>query len=104
MNLGSAWRYHGCYISGYFELYYPPIPLSPCQTVLRVVKKENLNHQEKDDYGALLGFEPVCLVPFETKLIDFSLLNNDQVDWLNRYNRMIREKVGKELKDQGKQK
>jgi Xaa-Pro aminopeptidase len=28
------------------------------ETVLRVVKKNNLKHQERDDYGELLGFEP----------------------------------------------
>ena len=72
------------------------------ETVLRVVKKENLKHQEREDYGDFLGFEPVCLVPFEPKLIDYTMLNNEQVDWLNRYNRMVRERVGKELKAQGK--
>ena len=74
------------------------------ETVLRVVKKENLRHQEKEDYGELLGLEPVCLVPFEPKLIDYTLFSDGQVDWLNRYNRMVREKVGKELKAQGKNK
>ncbi len=46
----------------------------------------------------------VCLVPFEPKLIDYSLLNNEQVDWLNGYNSKIREKIGPMLIKQGKQK
>ena len=49
-----------------------------------------------------LAFEPVSLVPFEPKLIDYTLLNQEQVDWLNNYNMLIREHVGKELKRQKK--
>jgi Xaa-Pro aminopeptidase len=74
------------------------------ETVLRVVEKKNLRFQDKDDYGTLLGFEPVCLVPFEPKLIKYELMNDEQIDWLNRYNRLIREKVGSELKRQGRKK
>ena len=51
-----------------------------------------------------LGFEPVALIPFEPKLIDFGLLNKGQIDWLNQYNKLIREKIGKELNDQKKDK
>ena len=50
----------------------------------------------------MLGFEPVTLVPFEPKLIDYKLLNKEHVAWLNNYNYMIRERVGAELKKQGK--
>lgn len=49
-----------------------------------------------------LAFEPVALIPFEPKLIDFTLLNQEQVEWLNNYNKMIKDKVGKELKRQKK--
>ena len=44
-------------------------------------------------FGPFYGFKAVCLVPFEVKLIDFSLLSRDQVDWLNEYNREIVEKL-----------
>ena len=74
------------------------------ETVLQVVKKKGLKHEAKGDYGPLLGFEPVCFVPFEPKLIDFDLLSNAQIDWLNNYNNKIREKVGPELLKQGKKK
>jgi hypothetical protein len=46
---------------------------------------------------------PVCLVPFEPKLIDYTMLSQEQLDWINRYNRVIREKVGKVLKEQGRE-
>ena len=72
------------------------------ETVLRVVERKGLPYQSKEDYGTFLGFEPVCLVPFENNLIDFGLFNQAQLDWLNDYNAIIRDKVGKELKAQGK--
>ena len=73
------------------------------ETVLRVVEKTGLRLQDKDDYGTFLGFEPVCLVPFEPKLIDYDLMNEEQAMWLNKYNKMIRDKVGPELKKQNKE-
>ena len=72
------------------------------ETVLRTVKKTGLEFEDKDDYGPFLGFEPVCLVPFEPKLIDLTLMNNEQVNWLNNYHRTVEEKVSSELKRQGK--
>ena len=69
-----------------------------------MVEKKGLKYENKEDYGPFYGFEPVCLAPFEPKLIDFSLFNNEQIDWLNWYNRLTRERVGAELKAQGKTK
>ena len=74
------------------------------ETVLQVVEKKGLLHQNQDDYGTFLGFKPVCLVPFEPRLIDYNLFNEAQLDWLNGYNAKIRMEVGKELKAQGKEK
>ena len=71
------------------------------ETVLLSVKKPRLRYSSKD-YGSFLGFEPICLVPFEPKLIDYSLMSEAQIDWLNNYNRLIREKVGPVLKEQDK--
>lgn len=49
-----------------------------------------------------MAFEPVTLVPFEPHLIDYNLLSEDQINWLNSYNRLTREKVGAELEKQEK--
>ena len=49
---------------------------------------------EDDTYGNFIRFEAVTLVPFEPKLINFSLLKPEQIDWYNEYNFLIREKVG----------
>ena len=72
------------------------------ETVLKVVEMKNLRYQDKDDYGKMLGFEPVVFVPFELNLIDFDLLNKEQITWLNNYNKNIREKIGPILTSQKK--
>ena len=56
----------------------------------------------REDYGQMLGFEPVCLVPFEPKLIDYDLLSEAHIDWLNGYNALTKERVGRELERLGK--
>ena len=71
------------------------------ETILQTVKKTDALYQEKN-YGNFLAFEPVTLVPFEPHLIDYNLLSDDQINWLNYYNRLTREKVGAELKKQEK--
>merc|ERR1712029_1059728 len=76
------------------------------ETVLMTVKRDGLKYAGKPAASGggkkMLGFEPVTLVPFEPKLINYKLLNKEHVAWLNNYNYMIRERVGAELKKQGK--
>ena len=36
-----------------------------------------------------MNFEPVTLVPFEPKLIDFSLMKVKHIEWFNDYNKII---------------
>ena len=39
--------------------------------------------------GKFITFDTITLVPFEPKLIDFSLMSPDQITWLNDYNAKI---------------
>uniref|UniRef100_A0AAR2L1A2 X-prolyl aminopeptidase (aminopeptidase P) 2, membrane-bound n=1 Tax=Pygocentrus nattereri TaxID=42514 RepID=A0AAR2L1A2_PYGNA len=48
-----------------------------------------------------LTFETVSLVPYDRKLINTTILSLEQLVWLDSYYRVIREKVGPELKSQG---
>ncbi|NP_957326.2 xaa-Pro aminopeptidase 2 [Danio rerio] len=48
-----------------------------------------------------LTFETVSLVPYDRNLIDTSLLNLEQLHWLNSYYETIRSLVGPELQKQG---
>ncbi|XP_005097713.2 xaa-Pro aminopeptidase 1 [Aplysia californica] len=38
-------------------------------------------------------FKPITLVPFEPKLTDLSMLNTKQLQWLNKYNTMIKDDI-----------
>ena len=64
------------------------------ETDLETVKADTLYHFKNRDY---LTFSALSLVPFDTNLIDPCLLTNQQVDWLNKYNKDIIAKVGPRL-------
>ncbi|CAB3239072.1 unnamed protein product [Arctia plantaginis] len=48
-----------------------------------------------------LGFREATLIPYESKLIDRSMLTEYEIIWLNGYNDRIRKEVGPELKARG---
>ncbi|XP_071800485.1 xaa-Pro aminopeptidase 1-like isoform X1 [Asterias amurensis] len=41
-----------------------------------------------------MTFKMISLVPFEEKLIDFTLFNNKQLQWYNEYNQRVRDEIG----------
>ena len=47
----------------------------------------------------LLGFENLTFVPIDTRLVDRSLMNNDEINWLNNYHKEVYEKVSPFLED-----
>lgn len=66
------------------------------ETVLRVVEKDDLIYEDHG-FGPFYGFEAVCLVPFEPKLIQYELLEKSHVDALNEYNTIIKAKLSHKL-------
>lgn len=50
-----------------------------------------------------LTFEHITLVPYEPNLINVDMLNDDQISYLNDYNKLCRDKVGPELLAQGQE-
>lgn len=42
---------------------------------------------EKNDFGEFLGFEMLSIVPIDTRPVKVELLNDEELDWLNDYNR-----------------
>jgi len=40
-----------------------------------------------------LGFETITLVPLQHKLIDTSLLSDEDIHWLNAFHKDVREKI-----------
>ncbi|KAM8924169.1 xaa-Pro aminopeptidase 1 [Pelodytes ibericus] len=49
-----------------------------------------------------LTFEPITLVPLQTKMINVELLTQKEVDWVNVYHKKCRDVIGAELEKQGR--
>jgi Xaa-Pro aminopeptidase len=63
------------------------------------IRIENLlivkNDSEKDIYKgrSFMKFEKLTYFPIQLKMIDLTLLTNDEVIWINKYHQDIRDKV-----------
>uniref|UniRef100_A0A2P2HW66 Xaa-Pro aminopeptidase 1-like n=1 Tax=Hirondellea gigas TaxID=1518452 RepID=A0A2P2HW66_9CRUS len=70
------------------------------ESIVRIVKA-NTPHRHNDlDF---LTFRATTLVPIQIKLIDVSLLTQQEVTWLNSYHVRVLEEVGAVLQNQGDQ-
>ena len=61
------------------------------------IRLENLIYVKiikKVDDKKLLGFENLTFVPFDTRLMDISILTNPEKDWINKYHQEVLKKVG----------
>jgi Xaa-Pro aminopeptidase len=54
------------------------------------------------DYGKFNQFEAVTLFPISTKLIDNSLLNEKEIQWLNGYHKEVYDKLAPHLNEEEK--
>ncbi len=48
---------------------------------------------ENDAFGAMLEFETLTLCPIDTRCIERTLLRSDEVDWLNAYHAVVRDRL-----------
>lgn len=59
------------------------------------IRIENLMYvEEKKDFPEFAGkkffcFQPLTLVPIQTKLVDKELLSKEEICWLNNYHSMV---------------
>jgi len=51
----------------------------------------------------MLTFEPLTVVPIQLKLVEPQLLTKLEIEWLNNYHQLCRDRVGPLLKELGKQ-
>ena len=51
----------------------------------------------------MMGFETLTFCPIDRRLIDKSLLTQEEIDWLNNYHARVREKLSAHLKDAERQ-
>ncbi|KAL3865143.1 hypothetical protein ACJMK2_006764 [Sinanodonta woodiana] len=82
---------------GYYEDGKFGVRIENCVLVIKAETKFNFK-----DKG-FLTFEPITLVPIQTKMINPSLLTQKEIDWVNDYHAKCRDIVGAELKLQDKQ-
>jgi Xaa-Pro aminopeptidase len=52
---------------------------------------------EKTEFGQFLQFETLTLFPIDQELIDFNLLTNKEIDWLNNYHQMVYTRISPRL-------
>jgi Xaa-Pro aminopeptidase len=52
---------------------------------------------EGDTFAEMLEFETLTLCPIDTRCIEASLLRADEIDWLNRYHALVRERLAPRL-------
>lgn len=58
------------------------------------IRHENLvlcRKGEQNAYGQFMYLEPLTMVPFDTKAIDVSLLDEKEAEWLNAYHQKVYE-------------
>ncbi len=47
----------------------------------------------QSEFGRYLKFETLTLCPIDTRCIDVSLLDDQEIDWLNQYHEVVRERL-----------
>jgi Xaa-Pro aminopeptidase len=47
----------------------------------------------RTEFGEFLKFESLTLCPIDTRCIDLSLMNQEEIDWLNHYHSQVRERL-----------
>lgn len=63
-----------------------------------VVPKNTPNNFGGKEY---YGFEPITFVPIQLKMVDISLLNPQEIAWINNYHNQCIQKVGPLLSGKG---
>ncbi|MDX1924335.1 MAG: aminopeptidase P family protein [Rickettsiaceae bacterium] len=57
------------------------------------IRIENLQYVRKSEYQGFLEFEPLTLVPYCKSLVEVSMLNSDQLEYIRNYYAMIQNEL-----------
>ncbi|WP_040976382.1 aminopeptidase P family protein [Necropsobacter massiliensis] len=68
-----------------------------------LVVNQPVEQPQEHEFGTFLCFETVTLCPIDTRLIDKSLLNQNEIDWLNNYHRTVRDKLAPHCEGRAKE-
>ena len=52
-----------------------------------------------EEFGEFLKFEPLTLYPYDKKLIDVSMLTDEELNWINEYHKKVEEHLSAHLDD-----
>jgi len=66
------------------------------------IRIENLVHvipAQKTEYGQFLKFETLTLFPIDQHLINFDLLDNSEIEWLNEYHHRVYDTIAPKLNE-----
>lgn len=70
------------------------------------IRIENLvlarNYRHTDDFGDFMNFEVLTLFPYDSRLIDLSMLSDEELAWVNNYHATVRERLTPYLDDEQK--
>ena len=69
------------------------------------IRIENLVHvveDEKTEFGDFLCFETLTLFPYDHSLIELSMLTEDEINWMNSYQKKVLEKLSPYLNEEEK--
>ena len=61
---------------------------------LMIVQKHKINNFNNKD---MLEFKTLTLAPIDLKLIDYSMLNKEEIEWLNNYNLAVYQNISPKL-------
>ena len=67
------------------------------------IRLENLlmvNDYMQSEYGEFLCFDTLTLAPFDLSAIDKSMLNSDEVRWLNTYHKKVYKEISPYLNNE----
>ncbi|MBP3853816.1 MAG: M24 family metallopeptidase C-terminal domain-containing protein, partial [Erysipelotrichaceae bacterium] len=59
-------------------------------------------NDKENEYGQFMHFEVLTMVPFCTEGLDLSLMNADQLDWLNQYHQTVYDTIHPYLSEEEK--
>ncbi len=69
------------------------------------IRSENLVtvvEAEKTEFGQFYAFETLTLCPFDTSVLDLSLLTTEEKTWINQYHQTVYERISPLLNDEEK--
>ncbi|MCL2567503.1 MAG: aminopeptidase P family protein [Alphaproteobacteria bacterium] len=66
------------------------------------IRLENLYAIKQSNFDGFLCFEPLTLAPYDVKNIDFSLLSQEEINWLNNYHQEVYRTLSPHLSEEEK--